>query len=327
MQVVILEKEKELAESLKRAISLRYSCLIDSNFSIEQIEKKYRGTKSTFILGESINEKERINEEGLKLAYLIKDRLNLKIIVIGLGKEERKIGFPYLKIPFQLSDIYEAISTAYPAVKRMDKNILLDKYEHLRTKISHDYIQYITKNWAFYKFLVLNFINYSKIIFGINLEDQGLDEDKIKEIIKRYENQRDPSILHNLLMGFKVSELKNYEIIDFPELKCKFFKNLDMLISILGEKIKFPFDLEERIAENFFLSWYLWRELFFLEKYSQYFSDGFYKGCFRSLLSFHSPHFDEIKKKTLKSVLFCQNISKAKAFLSEKRAELERLFK
>lgn len=327
MKVVILEKNKELAESLKRAISIKYSCSIEKSFSIEELERKYKGSTTTFIINESKNDEEGINEEGLKLAYLISDRINLNSVIFGLKKKEETLSFKYLKIPFQLKELYKAISTVSPIVKSIDEDILLEKYEHFRTKTSHDYIQYVTKNWSFYKYLLLNFSRYVKMIFGIDLKNKGSNENEIKEMVKKYENQRNYSILHNLLLDLKVEKLNNGELNKFPEMRKKFFKNLDFLIQVFEEKVKAHLNIEKKVAENFFLSWYMWRELSFLEKYNKYFSDGFFGGCFRSLLYFNSPHFSAIKKETLLTVLNCKSLTEANTYINKKKTQIEKLFK
>jgi len=326
MQVVILGKNKELNKSLKRAISLKYSCLVEKSYDLRTIEKKYKDTDSVFILSESIDDKEGINEEGLKLAYLINDRLNFKSVVFGIKKKEKKHKIAYLKIPFLLRDLYDAISATQLIKKELDEQIILEKYEHFRTKISHDYIQYLIKNWTFFKALILNFQKYAKVIFGINLEEKGIDKNKIDLIVEKFEKQQNSDLVHNLLADFKINEIKNIKLKDFPELKNKFFKNLDILIKVLSEKKSPPSDLEEKIAENFFLSWYLWRKLYFLEEYNQYFSDGFYRGCFRCLLSIRSANFNEIKKETLQKVLNCKNIKDSIELIKKNIEKIKRIF-
>jgi len=326
MQVVILGKNKELNKSLKRAISLKYSCLVEKSYDLRTIEKKYKDTDSVFILSESIDDKEGINEEGLKLAYLINDRLNFKSVVFGIKKKEKKHKIAYLKIPFLLRDLYDAISATQLIKKELDEQIILEKYEHFRTKIGHDYIQYINKNWPFFKALIINFQKYAKVIFGIDLEETCINKNKIDVIVKKFEKQRSSELLHDLLANFKIDEIKTSKIKDFPELKNKFFKNLDVLIKLLAEKKTPTPDLEEKIAENFFLSWYIWRKFYFLEEYNQFFSDGFYKGCFRSLLSFRSPNFNEIKKETLQKVFNCKNVTDAIKFLKKNIEKIKRIF-
>ncbi len=327
MEVVILEKNNKIAKSLKRCISPRFQCSIENNFDIKALEQKYRGSNSIFLIDECIfdqNENE-INREGLKLAHWIVDRLHLKAIVFGLEKKE-KSPIPYLKAPFDLDELFEEISNASGSEvteKVIEKDLLLDRYEHFRSKISHDYLQYAAKNMRFYKFLILNFNKYARLIFGIDLnEEKGIGQDAVKKALKGFEEQNDSSIIHDLMINLKLDQIKKSHPKDWPEIPERFFKNLNILMEVLIDAKEVPKDLEEKVAENFFLSWYLWRKLFFLEKYNQHFSDGFYKGCFRVLLSYDRSYYQKVKKNTFISIFNTSNIAES---IEQIKSEIKRL--
>lgn len=330
MEIVILEKDNKIAKSLKRCISPRYQCSIENDFDIKWLEKKYRGSSSIFLIDECIfdQSENEINREGLKLAHWIVDRLHLKAIVFGLEIKE-KSPIPYWEAPFELDNLFEEIQKAVGvniSERYIENDLLLDKYETFRSKISHDYLQYASKRPIFYKFLLSNFYKYTNLIFGINLDEEtNVGEGEFEKVIKIFEGQNDSSILHNVLRELKIENIEESQLKDWPGITKLFFKNLDVLIKALDTD-EIPADVEERLAENFFMSWYLWRRLFFLEKYDHYFSDGFYKGCFRILLSHNRHYYQELKRDTLMKVFNTANISKTVEHIRDLTKELQLVF-
>ncbi|MGD2086622.1 MAG: hypothetical protein PVH61_10595 [Candidatus Aminicenantes bacterium] len=328
MEVVVLEKNKKTAKSLKRCISIKYQCSIEENFDIEILEAKYKGSEAIFLIDECILDPggKNINKEGLKLAHWIIERLHLKAIVFGI-EDKKETGIPYLKVPFCLDDLFDEISKSIGGEKSIDKDLLLDKYEHFRSKISHDYLQYAAKNKGFYEFLLVNFYKYTYLIFGINLdEEKSIEQGGIDKVIGKLEKQNDSSSLHDLMRKLKLYKIKKIRTKDWPEMTGLFFKNLEILIEALNTD-KTPADLEERIAENFFLSWYLWRKLFFLEKYNRHFSDGFYRGCFRVLLSYNRPYYQKVKKNTLVEIFGSPDISASIERIKYEAKKMREIFK
>jgi len=314
MQVIIMEKDKEIATSLKRVISLKFPCVIENGRDIKKIIQKYNRKENIFMISIGYNIKK---EQVEKLNSFLHNKLKLELIILTSKLKDKKDHLHFLKIPFHIDELYKAVSEVITPKKKpqdLNRDLLLKKYEDFRSIIHHNYFQYIFRNWDFYKFLLLNFYDYVKLIFGINLErEKKIGKNDIKMILKKYEEEKEVSLLHDLMKNLKLNSFKEEDKFQKnSNLKRKFFKNLDILIEVLRGSKTIPLKMiEETVAENFLLSWYLWRELTFLEEYNDCFYDGFYKGCFRILLSYTSPYYEEVKNNALLTICKSLNIEEA----------------
>lgn len=323
MHAILIVKNDEIAKSLKRAISLEFKCSIENRYIASELLKRYKNKEFIFILNDNLDNGFGHDRDGIRLAHFIINRLGSNVVVFGISGSE-DLPFPYLKIPFYLKDLYESILKPFKPRQKIEEQALLEKYEDFRSKISHDYFQFLVNKWNFYKFLLAHFLEYAHKIFGIDIEHEtNIIQRDVDKVIDEYQKKNNSNVLYDLMKNLKITNLKEKpKIYSFPKLKEHFYLNLQILLNSLINEKNAPENIWERVAENFFLSWYIWRELYFLNEYREYFSDGFYNGCFRPLLSLKLNCYKSIKKDSIKKIFGNNHISNSFNIIQNKLNEV-----
>lgn len=327
MHIVILEQNNRLADSLKRCLEHRFPCTVESSFDPKSFSDKYQDGDFVFLVNEIHLSKNEISNEGINNSRWIQGTLKKRAVVYGLN-DPGESGITYIKVPFSPFQLIETIQKSTLTSPEIDPKYILKFYEYFRSKISHDYLQYCTKNKQFFRSLNEHFFKYTEQIFGIDLSlELKLSPNDMKKAFHDFEDAQDSSILHDFLVKLKLETLSQTTIKDHPENIDIFFDNIRNLTEVLSERKDPPSNLEEKIAENFMLSWYIWRKMFFLKKYESYFADGYFEGCFRLLLSIKRPYFKELRREALTKIFNTNNVTDSIKELKKKNEELHAIIK
>lgn len=301
MQVIIIESDPELGASLKRAVSLKYACELLEEFKIERVKQGHLSQEIVYLVDRDLSVlKKRTEGEGERAAQWIVENARSRVLLFGFEKAGRPRPFHYLPIPFCLQDLFTGLSEARACLTNPNAVMLSEKYEHFRSKISHDYMQYSAKKWPFYRALLIYYPYFTKTIFGLDIEKAcGIDREHIHRDIQEYEKKRDSSILHSLMGRLKIGDAEFSPLQKYSELKKLFIDNAQCLIEAIGARKIGVLRIDKKVALNFFLSWSVWRELGFLEKYNRALSDGFFMGVFRVLLNGDRSDYPNLRNELL----------------------------